>query len=356
MPSLHIEKISLSSFKATLSRYTDTAPSALSELDTLRYDTIPAKLAKIKKDASLQKSDIERLVEWKLYVNILIILLLCDPRACLNQSVWCRSAITDANSNLRKHGTYRPALMGLVKQNPADLVKSTTQEAFASFAESKDAMTALKILTRLRGIGPATASLLLSVYQPDTVPFFSDELFRWTHWDGTGKTGWGRSIKYNVTEYKEILAIVEQLRKRLDVAAVDVEKVAYVLGKEGVDVEVNEGNGEEVEDDIVGKKIKENTEKESKISEAAAEAASNMDSEKTKEDFLNGSFKERDKRQKAANKKTEERDEEDGAVMGKEKHPEEETLKDTEKKGTKRKARDEKVPAEGTRRSTRRKA
>lgn len=81
--------------------------------------------------------------------------------------------------------------MGLVKSNPADVVKSTTQEAFASLTDSKDVMKAVKIMTKLRGIGPATASLLLSVFQPDTVPFFSDEVFRWTHWDEKGKTGWG---------------------------------------------------------------------------------------------------------------------------------------------------------------------
>ena len=66
MPSIHVSSISLSTFKAKLSRYSNTAPSALTDLDLLRYEAIPANLAKIKKDASLQKSDVEELVKWKL--------------------------------------------------------------------------------------------------------------------------------------------------------------------------------------------------------------------------------------------------------------------------------------------------
>jgi hypothetical protein len=66
MSSIHIDKISLSTFNATLSRYADTAPSTLADLDELRYTTIPARLAKIEKNAQLSKSDVEKLVEWKL--------------------------------------------------------------------------------------------------------------------------------------------------------------------------------------------------------------------------------------------------------------------------------------------------
>lgn len=209
--------------------------------------------------------------------------------------------------------------MGLVKSNPADVVKSTTQEAFASLTDSKDVMKAVKIMTKLRGIGPATASLLLSVFQPDTVPFFSDEVFRWTHWDEKGKTGWGRSIKYNVSEYKEIVATVEELRKRLGVAAVDVEKVAYVLGKEGVDVdaEMDEGSGDEAEDKTAGTKIEED------------------DKVKKTED---------------------EKDSKVGVVEGTEYKSKGDLASLTAKKGAKRKAEDAKAPAEGTRRSARRKA
>ena len=67
MPSLHIKDITLELFNTTLKRYSEVASSSLAELDTLRYETIPAKLAKNKKDAHLLKTDVEKLVEWKLY-------------------------------------------------------------------------------------------------------------------------------------------------------------------------------------------------------------------------------------------------------------------------------------------------
>ena len=79
--------------------------------------------------------------------------------------------------SIRKHGTFRPTLKALVQQNEAKQVESTTRKGFAEFSGDKST-DALKTLTTLRGIGPATASLLLSVYDPDNAPFFSDELFR----------------------------------------------------------------------------------------------------------------------------------------------------------------------------------
>ncbi|KAF2625366.1 hypothetical protein BU25DRAFT_493001 [Macroventuria anomochaeta] len=308
MSPLHIEEISLSILNATLSRYPDTASSALADLDTLRYETIPRTLEKMKGEKSLLKADIEKLVEWKL-----------------------------------KHGTYRPALMNLVKSNPADVFKSTTQEAFASHRDDGDVMKALKILTKLRGIGPATASLLLSVYQPDQVPFFSDELFRWTHWDSPGKSGWLRIIKYNVTEYKEILASVEGLRKRLGVKAVDAEKVAYVLGKGNVELDLGVDTEEDAEV-VVGEKIEENKERDRRVEVAAAGAAAAMDSART--------ASESGRKRKAAGEKKSRQ--EKGEAAGDDlSHGE--PAKRTTKQGVKRKAQETKPPAEGTRKSTRRK-
>ena len=142
--------------------------------------------------------------------------------------------------------------MKLVRDNPARNVEAITTSAFKDYAAGKDALKALKTLTQLRGIGPATASLLLSVLDPDEVPFFSDEVFRWTHWDEPGSAkggGWDRVIKYTVKEYKEVVERVGEVRERLGVRALDVEKVAYVLGQEGayidVEVEEEEGEGEE---------------------------------------------------------------------------------------------------------------
>jgi hypothetical protein len=70
MPSLELDGITLSAFNATLSRYPATVPEKLQELDTLRYDTIPVALAgRNDGDHWLKKDEVEKLVEWKLYVQ-----------------------------------------------------------------------------------------------------------------------------------------------------------------------------------------------------------------------------------------------------------------------------------------------
>jgi predicted flap endonuclease-1-like 5' DNA nuclease len=96
---------------------------------------------------------------------------------------------TVPNPYSRKHGTFRPKLLSLVESNPAPQIASTTRTAYAELstlhhpklkpAYTKDdrpnpRATALKKLSELKGIGPATASLLMSVFDPDGVPFFSD--------------------------------------------------------------------------------------------------------------------------------------------------------------------------------------
>lgn len=66
MPPRHIKNISLVTFENTLLRYPSIVPEKLRELDTLRYDTIPAKVAKRGLSAGLEKDEVVRLVEWKL--------------------------------------------------------------------------------------------------------------------------------------------------------------------------------------------------------------------------------------------------------------------------------------------------
>lgn len=191
-------------FNNILARYQDAVPAKLHDLDKLRFESIPEKVAQRKKefDAFLEKEEVESLVEWKL-----------------------------------KHGTFRPKLLSLVSSNSASDLRGTTGYAFGYCQENpSNPVEAAKILVKLKGIGPATASLLLSVYKPDAVAFFSDELFRWVHWEeGKGK-GWDRKIGYTMKEYQSLCKEVEKVRARLDVPAVEIEKVAWVLGRKGADL------------------------------------------------------------------------------------------------------------------------
>jgi hypothetical protein len=114
--------------------------------------------------------------------------------------------------------------MKLVSSNEPAFVKDTVQQAVEHYRDKSDVSGALDILTRLKGIGPATASLLLAVHDPKHVVFFSDEAFYWLCCDGSKA-----SIKYNKKEYAELNRRAQALAKRLGVTAVDIELVAFVL-------------------------------------------------------------------------------------------------------------------------------
>lgn len=133
-------------------------------------------------------------------------------------------------TRLSSHGTFRPSLKGLVQQNGEDFVKETTTIGFSEPSLSDS----LNVITKLKGIGPATAALLLSTSDPEKLPFFSDELFRWAFWEDKAGARWDRKIKYSLKEYRELVARVDELRKRIGRTALEAEKVAYVLGKQGV--------------------------------------------------------------------------------------------------------------------------
>ena len=75
-------------------------------------------------------------------------------------------------------------LLGMIKANNESIIEEATAAAFASIPNSvsstDDAFpkASLEALTNpLRGVGPATASLILSVAagENNQVPFFSDE-------------------------------------------------------------------------------------------------------------------------------------------------------------------------------------
>ena len=125
--------------------------------------------------------------------------------------------------------------------NPPSTILTTTRDAFTTYSsnlQNSGHTKALTALIALKGIGPATASLLLSCYDPVHIPFFSDELYRYLHWEeGTRGKGWDRKIGYTLKEYRALYDKLQILRLRLEhesgeeVKAVEVEKMAYALAK-----------------------------------------------------------------------------------------------------------------------------
>lgn len=88
----------------------------------------------------------------------------------------------------------------------------------------------------MKGIGPATASLLLSVHDPKNIVFFSDEAYKWLVADGKKI-----SIKYDVKEYEALHAKAQALIKKLGITPIEVEKAAFVIIKENEPVKEVKG-------------------------------------------------------------------------------------------------------------------
>ena len=72
-----------------------------------------------------------------------------------------------------RRGVFRPTLMGLIRRNDNKSVIEVTTAGFK--AAELNIGEGLDILCKLKGVGPATASVILSVYLPSEVPFMSDE-------------------------------------------------------------------------------------------------------------------------------------------------------------------------------------
>lgn len=83
----------------------------------------------------------------------------------------------------------------------------------------------LDLVCKLTGIGPATGTLILSLFDPIHVPFFQDEMFAWFFPELKGD-----KLKYNQKEYLQLLERVRTVLDLLGVKAVELEKVSYVLG------------------------------------------------------------------------------------------------------------------------------
>lgn len=62
------DQIDAATIDALLKEYPNVVPAKLEKLDDQRYNIIPTAVKKRTEDASLSKSEVATLVEWKLYV------------------------------------------------------------------------------------------------------------------------------------------------------------------------------------------------------------------------------------------------------------------------------------------------
>ncbi|KAF3910148.1 hypothetical protein AA313_de0209075 [Arthrobotrys entomopaga] len=165
------------------------------------------------------------------------------------------STVTEIVNWKLKRGKFRPTILPLVASNPIRELESIVNKALSmpppeqvtakgTVEDDNDALAQvsamIKHLTKLKGIGPATATAILSTVFPDTIPMFSDEAFRWIMMDGSKSSGgWNRNIAYNAKEYAEFFKKVRTLCRKLTfenegnvIGAGSVEKVGWVLGQQ----------------------------------------------------------------------------------------------------------------------------
>ncbi|GEQ71501.1 hypothetical protein JCM33374_g5185 [Metschnikowia sp. JCM 33374] len=141
-------------------------------------------------------------------------------------------------------GKFRPTLPKLIKSNSAESVAEFSRDGYAVFmdylksVDAKDwseislenyksaVRASLKALCQLKGVGPATASLMLSLLSGVTKfapPFFSDESYMYYIRDVLRPS---QPIKYSVKEYVEELIPV-----LVNLSAEDKESYPDILEK-----------------------------------------------------------------------------------------------------------------------------
>ncbi|XP_020105184.1 uncharacterized protein LOC109721803 [Ananas comosus] len=104
-------------------------------------------------------------------------------------------------------GQWRPRLMGYAEALGEAEVEAASRAAFAAIP---DLARAVSELTALKGVGPATASAILAAFAPEIAPFMSDEAMM---------------VAMGNKEYtlKHYLAFAEKLQKKAKELSVDGE-------------------------------------------------------------------------------------------------------------------------------------
>ncbi|KAJ7287108.1 hypothetical protein C8J57DRAFT_1049943, partial [Mycena rebaudengoi] len=117
-------------------------------------------------------------------------------------------------------GKSRPTLLALIGSNSEALVLESTSTSLEAVRKAENnlesALLALKDACKMKGVGAATASALLTLQSPHLLPFMSDEAASFF----AGTIG---EIKYTDTFYKKFATAVVHEVLRLNAEAADVD-------------------------------------------------------------------------------------------------------------------------------------
>jgi len=129
----------------------------------------------------------------------------------------------------RRHGIFRPSLPKQVASNSDEKIAAATKDAFQYYGEKPEDISGVlkKLYEPLKGVGQATASLLLAIHDPSNVVFFSDELYRWLCADGKKV-----SIKYTPQEFEDLFGKAKSFMSRIKCTPIELEMAAFVVIRE----------------------------------------------------------------------------------------------------------------------------
>ncbi|TGJ83893.1 hypothetical protein E0Z10_g4882 [Xylaria hypoxylon] len=177
---------------------------------------------------------------------------LCDdrrintiPEEVKKQGCLIKSQVMKMDLWIRKRGALRnqkdhEEITKRIMENGSKNVERVSREAFNKYRpdmtptgrcciNAERAWDAIEFMVRyLDGIGESMACLLLSVAFPETVPYCSEALFRWTQ-DAQSNTEFS---SMNKEDYVRVFQTVDGIREtyiRDQVTAVNVENVAFVI-------------------------------------------------------------------------------------------------------------------------------
>lgn len=86
----------------------------------------------------------------------------------------------------------------MVGTNPPEVIRASTSSAYVN----DDHEAALKELSKLKAVGPATASAILALWYPDSEPFMSDEGLDYAAALGPGESGKNPKRDYTVKAWR----------------------------------------------------------------------------------------------------------------------------------------------------------
>jgi hypothetical protein len=124
----------------------------------------------------------------------------------------------------------------MIRKNDAAGVLEATSASLEALSALNDTLSASEALnitlsamaaaSKLTGVGPATASLVLAVYQPELVPFFQDELWAWCFPEKAGT-----KLKYDKKEYELLFRRCWEIKQSLGKGGsmLTLEKGSFVL-------------------------------------------------------------------------------------------------------------------------------